>query len=86
MGKILKILLNSLFISSTTADYFEITSCNDDESFPALSMKIAREYFEMYLSEETDLFELSPDGAFYERTIPENDLELSFDNNLDGEL
>ena len=49
-------------------------------------MKIAREYFEMYLSEETDLFELSPDGAFYERTIPENDLELSFDNNLDGEL
>ena len=86
MGKFLKILLNSLFISLTTADYFEITSCNDDASFPAMSMKIAREYFEMYLSEETDLFELSPDGAFYERTIPENDLALSFDNNLDGEL
>merc|ERR1711990_669223 len=83
MGKFLKILLNSLFISLTTADYFEITSCNDDASFPAMSMKITREYFEMYLSEETDLFELSPDGAFYERTIAENDLALSFDSNLD---
>ena len=85
MGKITKILLNSLFISSTIADNFEITSCNDDRSFPALSMKIAREYFDIYLSDETDLFELSPDGAFYERSIPESDLTLSFDNNLDGE-
>ena len=48
-----------------------------------MSMKIAREYFENYLSEETD-FELSSDGAFYERTIPENDLALSFDDNMDG--
>ena len=85
MGKITTILLNSLLISPTTANNFEVTSCNDDRSFPALSMKIAREYFEMYLSEETDLFELSQDGAYYERTIPENDLTLSFDNYLDGE-
>ena len=85
MGKITRILLNSLLISPTTADNFEVTSCNDDRSFPALSMKIVKEYFEMYLSEETDLFELSPDGAYYERTIRESDLTLSFDNYLDGE-
>ena len=30
MGKISKILLNSLFISSATAEYFQVTGCNDD--------------------------------------------------------
>ena len=83
MGKISKILLNSLFISFTTAERFEITSCNDETSFPAMSVKICRQYFENYLSEETD-FELSSDGAFYERTVPENELALSFDDYMDG--
>lgn len=85
MAKISKILLNSIFIFSATADYFEVTSCNDETSMPSLSMKIAREYFENYLSNETNLFELSPDGGYYERTIPENDLALSFDDETDGE-
>ena len=84
MGKISKILLNSLFISFTScAERFEITSCNDETSFPAMSVKICRQYFENYLSEETG-FELSSDGAFYERTVPENELALSFDDNMDG--
>ena len=76
-------MFNSLFISFTTAERFEITSCNDETSFPAMSVKICRQYFENYLSEETD-FELSSDGAFYERTVPENDLALSFDDKMDG--
>lgn len=85
MGRISKILLNS-FIISATADYIQVTSCNDETLYPALSMKITREYFENYLSEEMDLFHLSQDGAFYERTMQENDLTLSFDNVMDGEL
>ena len=58
MGKISKFFLNSTLIFSATADYFEITSCNDETLLPALSMKIDREYFERYLTEETDSFEL----------------------------
>ena len=84
MGKISKILLTS-FIFSATAEYVEVTGCNDETLFPALSMKITREYFENYLSEEMDSFQLSQDGTFYERTIQENDLTLSFDNVMDGE-
>ena len=49
-----------------------------------MSLKIAKDYFDNNYSDQIDLFQLSEDGEFYERTIAENDLELSFDDDLDG--
>ena len=53
---------------------------------PALTYKIAKQYFDNNLSDQTDSFTLNADGDFYERTIDENDLSLSFDANSDGNL
>ena len=49
---------------------------------PALSLKIAQDYFENNLSDPDDQFQRN--GDFYERTIGEDDLTLSFSDNADG--
>ena len=51
---------------------------------PALTFGIAQAYFENNLSDQANDFTLT-DG-FYWRTIPENELELGFDNDTDGKL
>ena len=55
---------------------------------PALTFRIAQEYFENNLSDEEDLYTFvpvdGPDGGFYDRTIHQDDLTLSFDTETDG--
>ena len=55
---------------------------------PALTFQIVKEYFDEKLSDQANNFKLTngPNGAFYERTIPEDDLTLSFDSEKDGKL
>ena len=48
------------------------------DNSPALTFGIAQAYFENNLSDQANDFTLT-DG-FYWRTIPENELELGFDN------
>ena len=50
---------------------------------PALSFKVAKEYFDNNLNGQSG-YELDSDGAFYERTIPESELTLAFDEENDG--
>ena len=90
MGKLSKILLKSLFFSSVIAETFEVTSCNnenDDLRPPALTFRIAHEYFENNLEgQTTDSYDFvdGPNGGFHERTIQEGDLTLSFDTESDS--
>ena len=51
---------------------------------PALSFKIAKEYFDLNLSDQANAFELDSDGGYYQRTIPEKELSLAFDPDSDG--
>ena len=53
---------------------------------PALSFKIAGDFFENNLSDETDSYTFNADTNFYERTVAASDLDLSFDSQSDGEL
>ena len=48
-----------------------------------MSIKIAQAYFENNLSMQANDFDLI-DG-FYSRTLPENELEIGFDDAEDGE-
>ena len=92
MGKLSKVLLNSLFLSSASADTFRVSSCNnenDDRRPPALTFRIAHEYFENNLEgQTTDSYDFidGPDGGYHERTIQEDDLSLSFDTETDSIL
>ena len=92
MGKLSKVLLNSLLFSSAEAETFRVTSCNnesDDRRPPALTFRIAHEYFENNLEgQTTDSYDFidGPDGGFHERTIQEDDLSLSFDTETDSIL
>jgi len=54
------------------------------DNSPALTFAIAQAYFENNLSGQVNDFTLA-DG-FYWRTIPENELELGFDDDTDGKL
>ena len=58
---------------------------NFKERPPQLSFKIAKDFFENSLMDQVDSFTLNADQDFYERTVSENDLVLSFDPNSDGE-
>ena len=49
---------------------------------PAMSFKIAADYFQNNLSDQEDSFTLN--GDFYERTVSGNDLALSFDSQSDS--
>ena len=51
---------------------------------PALTFKIAQDFFENNLNGEESNFELA-DG-FYSRTIEQDDLVLAFDTTDDGEF
>ena len=51
---------------------------------PALSLKIAEDYFNNNLSGNEDDFHL--ENGYYERTIPETDLNLEFGTTDDGKL
>ena len=92
MGKLSKIFLNSLFLSSAKADTFEVTSCNnenDDRRPPVLTYRIAHDFFENNLEGQTsDTYDFidGPDGGYHERTIEPEDLILSFDNDSDSIL
>ena len=92
MGKLSKVLLNSLLFSSAEAETFRVTSCNnesDDRRLPALTFRIAHEYFDNNLEgQTTDSYDFidGPDGGFHERTIQEDDLSLSFDTETDSIL
>ena len=92
MGKLSKVLLNSLLVSSAEAETFRVTSCNnesDDRRLPALTFRIAHEYFDNNLEgQTTDSYDFidGPDGGFHDRTIQEDDLSLSFDTETDSIL
>jgi len=83
MGKLSNILLKSLLFGAAKAqnDTFAVTGCNAADNSPALTFRISQAYFENNLSGQTNDFEFS-DG-FYSRTIPQNELELGFDNDTD---
>ena len=53
---------------------------------PALTYRVAHEYFENNLSDQADLYTFvdGPDGGFHDRTIHQDDLTLSFDTETDG--
>ena len=51
---------------------------------PALSFKIAQDYFENNLNDQADSYVLN--NGFYERTIPEDELSLTFDSETDGKM
>ena len=96
MGKLSKILLNSLFLSSARAENFLVTSCNnenDDLRPPQLTFKIAHEYFENNLEGQTsDSYDFiegpngGTEGSYHQRTIQQEDLTLSFDTESDSIL
>ena len=52
---------------------------------PVLSFKVAKEYFDLNLSGHISDFELDSDGLFYERTIQQDELSLSFNTESDCE-
>ena len=52
---------------------------------PALSFKVTKEYFDLNLNGHIDDFELDSDGLFYERTIQQDQLSLSFNTESDCE-
>ena len=99
MGKLSNILLKSLFFVAAEAQTFAVTSCNASVSHhcsfsnwldflkdntPALTFRIEQPYFENNLASQTNDFVFA-DG-FYSRTIPQNELQLGFDNNTDGKF
>ena len=96
MGKLSKILLKSLFFSSVIAETFEVTSCNnenDDLRPPALTFRIAHEYFENNLEGQTsDSYDFiegpngGTEGSYHQRTIEQEDLTVSFDTESDSIL
>ena len=65
-------------------DTFSLFHAEFKERPPALSFKIAKFYFDNNLSDQADSFTLNADGDFYERTIAQSDLSLSFDTESDG--
>ena len=54
------------------------------DNSPALTLAIAQAFFENNLSGQTNDFIFA--NGFYWRTIPQNELELGFDNDTDGKL
>ena len=56
------------------------------ERHPQLSYQISKQFFDENLADQTDSFDLAEneDGAFYVRTIAENDLEAAFEPGTDG--
>ena len=91
MGKLSRVLINSLFISAARAETFQVTSCNDENDAsrpPALTFRIAQDHFVSNVSEQTDLYTFvdGPDGGYQERTIQQDELSLSFDSETDGKF
>ena len=54
------------------------------DNSPALTFRISQAFFENNLSGQSNDF-VFVDG-FYSKTIPQNELELGFDNDTDGKL
>ena len=95
MGKLSKILLNSLFLSSARAETFQVTSCNNENNIrrpPQLTFIIAHEYFENNLEGQTDSYDFiegpngGTEGSYQQRTIQQEDLTVSFDTESDSIL
>merc|ERR1719454_509242 len=92
MGKIFKSILNSFLIASVNCqdsndgnnEPFQVTDCNDDSGRPALTYKIAEDYFRTNLSGQEGNYDPLENG-FYTRTITEADLALSFGTNDNDE-
>ena len=72
-------LLYRIFAIPENCDYFLFK-----DNTPALTFKIAEDYFENNITDEENNFNLA-DG-FYSRTIPQDDLVLAFDSTDDGKL
>ena len=72
-----QIFIPSFFLSQIYDSRFK-------DNTPALTFRIAEDYFVNNLSDEEGNFALA-DG-FYSRTIQQDDLTLAFDTSDDGEL
>ena len=85
MGKISRLISSLLAIKSVEAQDFEVTSCDDPNSpnIPAVSVKIAEQYFNNNFPSQTSSFNLV--NGFYEKTFEENILDKEFDDATDGE-
>ena len=96
MGKLSKVLLNSLFLSFARAETFQVTSCNDETDLrrpPQLTFIIAHEYFENNFEGQTsDTYDFiegpngGTEGSYHQRTIQQEDLTVSFDTESDSIL
>ena len=86
MGKISRLILSSLAITSVGAQDFEVTSCDDPnlQDKPAVSVKIAEQYFNKNFHSQINSFNLI--NGFYEKTFEQNILDKEFDDTTDGEL
>ena len=86
MGKISRLILSSLAITSVEAQDFEVTSCDDPNltDKPALSVKIAEQYFNDNFHTQSSSFNLI--NGFYEKTFEQNILDKEFDDTTDGKL
>ena len=64
--------------SLTTDPNFEVTTCNDDQNVPEMTLRIEKNYFADNLSWHLG-FTLTDDETAYEKKIPEDQLlvELS---------
>ena len=59
--------------SLTTDPNFKVTTCNDDQNVPEMTLRIDKNYFVDNLSWQPD-FILTDDETAYEKKIPEDQL------------
>ena len=59
--------------SLTTDPNFEVTTCNDDQNVPEMTLRIDKNYFVDNLSWQPG-FTLTDDETAYEKKIPEDQL------------
>ena len=59
---------------------FEVTRCNKEiDNEPSMTIRFSHDYFEQHLLWQVDEFTYSEYG--YEKTIPEDELLIDFDDN-----
>ena len=79
------LLLMSHSYGLTTDPNFEVTTCNNDQNIPEMTLRIKKNYFDDYLSWHSD-FTLTDDETSYEKKIQEHQFEIDLSDQCKFEI